>query len=473
MVTPFVMNHIIALAQDVSETEPLDQVKKGDKIEVVNLFNDVIIPSTLVRSVVKKSATTWYVNLNQRGIVKFYQNKDWSFRLVPDEKTDEELFVRLTDSKRFNTIVKRLQERKPPPLRNSGISLTKISTDLREETLSVVRAYARHFPPDYHPYSEGKVQDILHPSLYPLRLSKVPKLEQQTDFWNRPYENSKYQWLPSEVSVDAKGVCKFTSYINNLDARVGNDLQICLENLLSSSLPEMEKVWKYIKEVPLHTDESLDYFEKKKSRTIKPKQVRLKGSNLQVIVKIATVSLGNNEDLSGVWHVEGMSHENIVLSVVNVLEQQNIDSELRFKRTFTAEEAATLLQELPQDRPDYLNRYLGYNQGQQNEQKDSDTAVIPGLVPLGKFISGPGSRVVFPNSHIHKLDLRAEVAGKRTVVVFWLVNPLKRITSTHDVPRQQGKVTRKQAEKMRLELMEERTRHKENFNVRDLNLCEH
>ena len=63
--------------------------------------------------------------------------------------------------------------------------------------------------------------------------------------------------------------------------------------------------------------------------------------------------------------------------------------------------------------------------------------------------------------------------GKRTVVVFWLINPDRRIISTKHIDKQQGKMSFKDAEMHRIKLMEERKYHKQKFNVRDLNLCEH
>jgi hypothetical protein len=50
---------------------------------------------------------------------------------------------------------------------------------------------------------------------------KFPNLLQKSkqkkvDFFKRPYESSKYQWLPSEFKIDSNRNCEITSYINNL-----------------------------------------------------------------------------------------------------------------------------------------------------------------------------------------------------------------------------------------------------------------
>ncbi|MCO4770027.1 MAG: DUF4246 family protein [Deltaproteobacteria bacterium] len=63
--------------------------------------------------------------------------------------------------------------------------------------------------------------------------------------------------------------------------------------------------------------------------------------------------------------------------------------------------------------------------------------------------------------------------ARRRIVVFWLVDPEVRILSTTEVPRQQRVIPREAALAARLEFMEERRRHKQSHNVREVSLCEH
>ena len=177
-------------------------------------------------------------------------------------------------------------------------------------------------------------------------------------------------------------------------------------------------------------------------------------NNLQVIVKIVTISV--NDKLNGAWHVEGMSHENIVMTAVSVLEQNGVDAKLNFKRRFTEEEAEYLFSNLDQNRQTYVNNFIDN-----------------GLIPLGQLSTQAGKAIIFPNSHVHKLDLIAKGKNIRRIVVFWVINPDKRIISTKDVDVQQKKINKTQANKYRLKLMEERKYNKQKFNVREINLCEH
>ena len=119
---------------------------------------------------------------------------------------------------------------------------------------------------------------------------------------------------------------------------------------------------------------------------------------------------------------------------------------------------------MPQDRPTAFN-----------------DMVEEGTIPIGRVPTPAGRLLVFPNSHIHKLTKLAiatavREAQRRRVIVFWIVDPAvtNDMPSTRDVAPQQGTAfTRDEALAMRLELMEERKRHKENLNVRAVSLCEH
>ena len=67
--------------------------------------------------------------------------------------------------------------------------------------------------------------------------------------------------------------------------------------------------------------------------------------------------------------------------------------------------------------------------------------------------------------------------SKRRIVVFFLVNPEKRLISTREVAIQQdsygGILTRNDALEHRLNLMRERKFTKQDWNVREIELCEH
>ncbi|TFK20400.1 hypothetical protein FA15DRAFT_599792 [Coprinopsis marcescibilis] len=127
---------------------------------------------------------------------------------------------------------------------------------------------------DWHPGSNGKVLDLVHPSLFPLVYgktkvlqpgSKVTTLEDcvtrcgdgqialsATDVPTvyiphpihygresfKPYSD-KYQWLPCEVDVTG-GKARITSYINNLHPQKHKELYDVIEDVITAAIPLWE-----------------------------------------------------------------------------------------------------------------------------------------------------------------------------------------------------------------------------------------
>ena len=395
---------------------------------------------------------------------------------LTDKKYDD-FYIDIIERPSFNILFEKIQNQQVKQYLESGVIFTKISKTIVDKLEKEIEIFSKNSKKDYHPFSKSKIRDLVHPSLYPYikNISKIKKnidvtkpiikkdrranKEIKIDFWNRPYEKSKYQWLPSEFNIDINGKCKIESYINNLPES-NTELYKMIEKLFEKVLPYFEKIWSYIKTNKLYNNEDINLFNsvKKYCNNDKIINVSLKNRILQIIPKIVTYELKNDE-LEGAWHVEGMSHENIVATAVTVIEQtNNFDAKLYFKRRFTECEGAHIHFSTGQDRPKFLNKYFE-----------------SGLIPLGKISTKKCSLTVFPNSHIHKLNTKNKTTkkGKRTIVVFWLVNPDVRIISTKHIEPQQKNMKFTEANKHRIKLMEERKYHKQTFNVRDLNLCEH
>ena len=330
-------------------------------------------------------------------------------------------------------------------------------------------------PVDYHPGSGTKVRDLVHPSLFPYIEGRSvllhPAKQRETpsyDRFGRPFESSRYQWLPTPFRIAENGTVTVSSYINNLDRNRHPSTYDDLAALLATALPLIESVAGYVEstkfwqedcdgvehegELPESVDET--------QRAAPP--MSLRGREILVIPKIVEYRLGAGETHEGVWHVEGMSHEHIIATCVYILDRDEAleGGELRFKRAYTLEEAGRLFWNIAQCRP-----------------RPIEQLVDEGTIPVGSVATPQGRIVVFPNSHIHKLSKLSVVAGtpeaRRRVIVFWLVDPSVTIASTADVPAQQGVIPYEEALTVRLELMEERKRHKQTLNVRAVSLCEH
>ncbi len=331
-------------------------------------------------------------------------------------------------------------------------------------------------PADYHPGSGTKVRDLVHPSLWPYidgrsvlatPVDGAAADEPGThDRFGRPFERSRYQWLPTPFAVAEDGTVSALSYINNLDRERHEDTYRDLSFLLATALPLIESVVGYVeattfwREGDLSDESELPELDEPKAAAAA--NTSLRGRELLVIPKIVEYRLGAGETHEGVWHVEGMSHEHIVATCVYVLDRDEalVGGRLQFKRPYTVDEAGRLFWSADQGRPAPMGALV-----------DEST------IPLGGVDTPAGRILVFPNSHIHKLGTLSlapgAAEGKRRVIVFWIVDPSVKIPSTREVAPQQGVIPREEALAARLELMEERRLHKQTLNLRTVNLCEH
>lgn len=353
-----------------------------------------------------------------------------------------------------------------------------VSGDLQARLNTLLDALCTE-PPDYHPGSGTVVRDLVHPSLYPYVRGVSPLAPGVShpaeptpkpggvDRWGRPFEASRFQWLPTDTTVSADGSVRFDGPLNNLDHARHPDAPATLAALLEVALPLLESVYGYAqahapwdhREDDCEADLPEPEAEQPPPDPVAPASLR--GRRLQVIPKLVQYELDADSAHDSVWHVEGMSHEHIVATALFVVDRDPHmgGGTLRFKRGYTREEAGQVFWNVAQCRPAPV-----------------DEMVDQAMVPIGSIDTPAGRLVVFPNSHVHKLTPLVSTTGapaRRRIVVFWLVDPDQRILSTTDVPPQQGVIPHAQALAHRLELMDERKRHKQSHNAREISLCEH
>jgi len=374
-------------------------------------------------------------------------------------------------------------------------------------------------PKDYHPHSQQMVQDLVHPALFcyvagesytpevlkpvveslPDRNNDSAFLNKTSDLFGRNYEESKYQWLPTDVTVEIDGRARFLSPINNLDTEQVK-LHDTLEQLLTLAIPYFEEALGFVNRIGRLMHPADDgYYDGVKAVDDASLFVPLRGKRIQVIPKIVTYHLKPGQMYEGVWHVEGMSHENIVATGLYILKRdENLSGgELMFKRQYTVEESSQYTMGVPQGRNIY-----------------AEEMIRQGYQPLGKIATPQGRFIVFPNSHAHKLTKLqncGDEPSSRTIVVFFLVHPAVRLISTAQVPNQNWTEQRpvvkalieqrieewglpsdncesalleilefckwgftlEEAKVHRLELMKERKYNKQTWNIREVELCEH
>jgi hypothetical protein len=328
---------------------------------------------------------------------------------------------------------------------------------LLAEINALVDALAAQEPVDFHPGTKEVVRDLVHPSLFPLLSDPSTRDVTKKNFWGRPHEASRFQWLPAEVEIDESGNPHFASDINNLDRSKYSALYGGLEGLFKELLPGFQKVWQYARSMTF-TEEEEDWDED--IEVEEPDLINFHGSTLQAVVKIADYEFQPGAEFDGVWHYEGMSHENIVMTgLFYPNSDEDLKGGLEFKRMFNDSEAGKIL--------------FGVNQ---QRARWFEEMIQMGFIPLGQTTTETGKLLVFPNCHAHrvmKMVNNTPNVLRRRLVVFFIIDPNDRIPSSRDFPPLPRQISLEQALADRLELMQERKQAKQSLNPREIELCEH
>ncbi|GAO13647.1 hypothetical protein UVI_02017540 [Ustilaginoidea virens] len=123
---------------------------------------------------------------------------------------------------------------------------------------------------DWHPGSDRKVLDLVHPSLYPLtygrsRILPAKEINAQDCLdhagsgeiiprpdagdlqrWgNEEAFSCNYQWLPSNVAIGQEGDASITSYINNLHPVKHRNIYPIIERFITKSLPAWDLIYRW------------------------------------------------------------------------------------------------------------------------------------------------------------------------------------------------------------------------------------
>lgn len=354
--------------------------------------------------------------------------------------------------------------------------------------LELAEELQRTTPRDFHPGSGEQVVDIVHPSLYPLaagvsRVRERPALSLEESWRDRrgglglpalprcpapPGEvlndvsfSKQFQWLPAEFHVQADSTVHINSYINNLHPREHAHLYPVLAKIFSDCVPMMEQVLSdHIAKHPLRLidnavafdmypelcdeeygdDTAVDeYYENRLPLDIPlpesfpvhnlqhylQKNVSLRDKRLQVIVKLASTELSPDkpEYGGGAWHVEGMDNEGIVCTLIHYYSCRNItESRLSFRQAICE--------------PHYEQ---GDDQGVQHRYALEDES--PLNQELGHAVAKEGRSLAFPNLFQHRVEpfslADRSRPGHRKILVYFVLDPLRRVLSSADVPPQQ------------------------------------
>ena len=427
------------------------------------------------------------------------RKENWTEKCCdPDivQKWRDELAEQIPDLRLFDLVIEQLQLLRQigrdknfeiSPVENVYQSDSLLSLNLKLSFKKFALSLEKSTPVDYHPGSNYMVIDIVHPSLYPARSNHTRVREHPASSLKESWQSSlgnqglpllsfkenktreygwseDYQWLPAEFQVHDNGSVCINSYINNLHPQRHPEMYDLIANIFAAAVPLMEQVLsdcvmdsKKITKLRLITNpgkhniyDTLDvqtfdndeiveeYYDTRVPNEIPlpehfpadnlphflfPK-VSLRDKRLQVIVKIASIELTPEHPQyeGGMWHVEGMRNEDIVCSVIHYYSSENItESRLQFRQAICE--------------PIYEQNDV---QGTQAWYHLSDED--PLNQELGSITAQEGRIVVFPNTMQHcvqPFELQDKtLRGHRKILVYFLVNPLNRITSSASVPPQ-------------------------------------
>ncbi|RPD77151.1 hypothetical protein L226DRAFT_459782 [Lentinus tigrinus ALCF2SS1-7] len=461
-----------------------------------------------------RSKPNWWEKVNDPSIVA-----KWREEMVEQDRV---LVQKLWGGKARYTLGKRAEAKKWPRGRISSAQLDYIFEQLKYEAAqrdpetgifatSIYRVHESRslIPPelkeqllegvvlledvpddkkDWHPGSNKQVFDLVHPSLYCLRIGEtlfrtdttndesleVLTWESYSSEERRPdiarnrerqyAVSQRYQWLPTDFQVSPSGEVTPLAYINNLHPSRHATLYPTIASILARFIPLFERVlsdmlspeppraikvdpYRWYKHEPEPRDcekrEEYEEWERKyhwpripkpapftPPDTTKRVQYPLKSRKVQVIVKLANIILTpeNPTYAGGAWHVEGMANENIVATGLYYYMCENItESRLDFRVTVGTEDGM----DMRYQQDDHHGYVVAYGFGRDQEQNQD----------VGHIIAEEGKCVAFPNIYQHHVDA-FELAdptkpGYRKILCFFLVNPNTEILSTTDVPPQQ------------------------------------
>ncbi|KAK3845631.1 MAG: hypothetical protein J3R72DRAFT_435303 [Linnemannia gamsii] len=365
-----------------------------------------------------------------------------------------------------------------------------VSIELKERLQACVRKLedVPGYLKDWHPGSERRVLDLVHPSLYPLVAGRTFVTEKENipalgfigegkviQECPRPagegvatkdaeFYSKKFQWLPTDFDVTPEGKIKAKAYINNLHPVDDQEIYPILEDILGKFLPMFEEVlgemrvfetkknkltpntYGWYGENPPDEDDFSDeegYWDYLDNRIPEPAAIpeftpppdvpkydlRAVGRErpLQVIVKLANIELtpDNPKYDGGSWHVEGMANENIVATGIYYYHTENVtESRLNFR----IQVAEPYYEQ--SDKQGMWHMYRIYDE-------DAVVQYLDGI------ITKQDRCIVFPNIFQHQVqpfELQDPTRpGTRKILVFFLVNPEEDpIISTTFVPPQQA-----------------------------------
>ena len=312
-----------------------------------------------------------------------------------------------------------------------------------------------------HPNSSLKVWDLIHPSHYPyikgktlnnedIILSnkyKTHEIKRRSNFYlsRHNMKESNFRWIPTVykitenssdyIEIEQKG------YINDLFID-DVDLKIEIETIIINAFGYAYQMFEKLGEL------------------MNFKYNFLKNKDLQVIVKSSYYELKPGESHEGVWHVEGMPDEHIIMANILYYQDDFNDAVLEFRRDVSEREEQDRMMILPQntevdEKDSQLQEHLYYL----NTKRYSSYAWANGC-----------------QHRLMKITNNSNEVKKRSFIAFFLIDPDVPMIDTTMVKEQNQYISNEDAIINMKNLMEERQKVKVELNSNlkgEISYCEH
>ncbi|KAF9481714.1 hypothetical protein BDN70DRAFT_876033, partial [Pholiota conissans] len=264
-----------------SKTEP-DYVGNplGSALNFTHIENQCSLPLTTVREFVMlqfmNSITdnpAWHLEVNNPEIGAKWKQEALAFNR--EDLTEKMVDYCLDELRYKSTLIPPLPVQPPPIVVYNGDvvkSDTALSSEFKGELQQTIKKFEASITEkhkDWRPGCDGKVWDLVSPSLYPLvygrtrildnesrttlndcinrsgegQLTEVPTEDESKESGGRRYGemrapySRKFQWLPCEVDISGVESVRITSYINNLHPEKEKLLYRMIENVIDASIP--------------------------------------------------------------------------------------------------------------------------------------------------------------------------------------------------------------------------------------------
>ncbi|KAE8369834.1 hypothetical protein BDV27DRAFT_152713 [Aspergillus caelatus] len=329
---------------------------------------------------------------------------------------------------------------------------------------------------DYHPGSDDRIVDLVHPSLFPVVFGRTRaisdsliKLEscldtvgQETvflvpaedDLTSDSFKNYswEFQWLPCDVDLLDNGSCAIVSYINNLHPQQNAHLYHIIEKIIAQALPLWNTTLTYMNHdywrIPYNrveyeacdSDKQESDFGEESSDNESVDRLKIglhdfRSTGLQIIVKLANIELTPEkpEYPGGSWHVKGQLNEHICATSIYCYDSENItENTLSFRQRVITN---MYWLNCGEEHDQMLQKVFGF------PESAFGTETMNLTQELGSLVTKEGRLFTFPNILQHRVSpfslADCSRPGHRKILALFLVDPHLQIISSSHVPPQQ------------------------------------